>query len=74
MVLGHWNVKNLWLTFVPLLHSVISPQNFGEKTGFCQRFCLGGPHFEMPGEKYSASFEKCNYDPESRFWGETQNF
>jgi hypothetical protein len=33
-------------------HSVISPQNFGEKSGFSKGFCLGGKSlFKVPGEK-----------------------
>ena len=27
------------------MHSVISPQNFGEKSGFSKRFCLRGSQF-----------------------------
>ena len=33
-------------------HSVISPQNFREKSGFCFRFGLGGnSRLKIPGEK-----------------------
>ena len=34
------------------IHSVISPNNFGEKSGFSKGLCLGGKSlFKVPGEK-----------------------
>ena len=50
MVFTHINLKivGLSLKFTQLdmeVHSVISPQNFGEKSGFSKGFCLVGSHF-----------------------------
>ena len=41
------------------MHSVISPQNFGEKSGFSKGFCLEGKSFfKMLGEKgFGEEFE-----------------
>ena len=42
----------LFESFCDGKHSVISPQNFEEKSGFCYRFGLGGDSLlNMPGEK-----------------------
>ena len=38
--------------FYRMLHSVISPQDFEEKSGHSDGFCLGGKSFfKGPGEK-----------------------
>ena len=36
--------REIYLLII-LEHSVISPQNFGEKSGFSLGFSLGGSHF-----------------------------
>ena len=48
-------------------HSDISPQDFGEKSGFSKRFCLGGSHFsKCLGRKgFGEEFEFLDFA-----WGE----